>query len=162
MAMQSQATRTTGGARTTFPHLKRDIMHKLVTASFDTFNFIYSFMDKQNFILDTLTTAYTERLGNDAGLVVVLLVFALGELAIEGSRGNLIKVHKGRSSGVKGGTASKPLGLALFNEARKWIGFVLPDLDLENVQIYSFAAYVVSTLLFSTFRTGCVDLFVFL
>jgi hypothetical protein len=151
VGMQSQATRVTGGARITFPGLTREIMHQLATAYFDTFNFIYPFMDRQNFISDTLTKVYTEGFNGDTESVIALLVFSLGELAIEGSRGNPIEVYNGRASGVRGGTASKPPGLALFNEARKRIGFVLTECDLENVQIYSLAAYVVSHSLFLTY-----------
>jgi hypothetical protein len=69
-------------------------------------------------------------------------VFALGELAIEGSRGTPISSEKNRPSGVRGGSSQKPPGLALFNEARKRIGFVLTGCDLENVQIFSLAAFV--------------------
>jgi hypothetical protein len=119
-------------------------MHQLATAYFDTFNLMYPFMDRQDFISDTLTKVHTEGFGGDPDSVIALLVFALGELAIEGSRGDPIEVYKGRPSGVRGGTAAKPPGLALFNEARKRIGFVLTDRDLENVQIYSLAACVMS------------------
>ena len=143
LAMQSQASRIAGGARTTFPHLTRDIMHQLATAYFDTFNLIYPFMDRQNFISDTLTKVHTEGFNGDPDSVIALLIFALGEVAIEGSRGNPIEVYKGRPSGVRGGTAPKPPGLALFNEARKRIGFVFTDYDLENIQIYSLAACVI-------------------
>lgn len=144
LAMQSQASRILGGTRTTFPHLTRDIMHTLATAYFDTFNLIYPFMDRQNFISDTLTKVYTEGFNGDLDSVIALLIFALGELAIEGSRGNPIEVYQGRPSGVRGGTARNPPGLALFNEARKRIGFVLTDYDLENIQVYSLAACVTS------------------
>jgi hypothetical protein len=142
VAMQSQASRASGGARTIFPRLTQDIMQHLATAYFDTFNFIYPFMDRQTFISGTLSKVHTEGFDNEPDSVIALLVFALGELAIEGSRGNPIEVYKGRPSGVRGGTASQPPGLALFNEARKRIGFVLTDCDLENVQIYSLAACV--------------------
>jgi hypothetical protein len=142
VAIQSQESRASGGARTIFPRLTRDIMHQLATAYFDTFNFIYPFMDRQNFISDTLMKVHTEGFDGDPDSVIALLVFALGELAIEGSRGKPIEVYNGRPSGVRGGTASQPPGLALFNEARKRIGFVLTDCDLENVQIYSLAACV--------------------
>ena len=148
VGMQSQATRNAGGSRTTFPRLTREIMHQLATAYFDTFNFMYPFMDRQNFISDTLTKVHTEGFNGDTDSVIALLVFALGELAIEGSRGNPIEVYKDRASGVRGGTTLKPPGLALFNEARKRIGFVLTDCDLENVQIYSLAACVASPSLY--------------
>ena len=140
IGMQTQATRVAGGARITFPSLTQDMMHRLATAYFDTFNFIYPFMDRQNFISDTLTRVYTEGFDDDTDSVVALLVFALGELAIEGSRGNPTEVYKGRPSGVRGGTSLRPPGLVLFNEARKRIGFVLTECDLENVQIFSLAA----------------------
>jgi len=138
--MQSQATRTSGGSRVTFPALTRDVMHRLATSYFDTFNFLYPFMDRQNFISDTLTRVHSEGFDGDTDSVMALLVFALGELAIECSRGTPIEVHKGRPSGVRGGTISRPPGLALFNEARKRIGFVFTQCDLEHVQILSLAA----------------------
>lgn len=93
VGMQTQATRAAGGARITFPALTRDMMDRLATAYFDTFNFIYPFMDRQNFTSDTLTRVRIEGFNGDTDSVIALLVFALGELAIEGSRGNPIKVH---------------------------------------------------------------------
>lgn len=86
---------------------------------------------------------HTEGFDGDTDSVIALLVFALGELAIEGSRGTPIGVHNGRPSGLRGGSLRRPPGLALFNEARKRIGFVLTECDLENVQIFSLAACVV-------------------
>lgn len=142
VGMQTQATRASGGARVTFPSLTREMMHHLATAYFDTFNLLYPFMDRQNFISDTLSRVQTEGFNGDTDSVIALLVFALGELAIEGSRGTPIEGHEGRSSGVRGGSESKPPGLAYFNEARKRIGFVLTECDLENVQIFSLAACV--------------------
>jgi hypothetical protein len=142
VGMQTQATRASGGARTTFPALSRD-MHRLATAYFDTFNLIYPFMDRQNFLSDTLSRVQSEGFGADTDSVLALLVFALGELAIEGSCGHPIKGHEGRASGVRGGNATKPPGLALFNEARKRMGFVLTECDLENVQIFHLAAFVI-------------------
>jgi hypothetical protein len=71
-------------------------MHQLATAYFDMFNFTYPFMDRQTFISGTLTKVHTEGFDIDPDSVIELLVFALGELAIEGSRGNPIEVYKGR------------------------------------------------------------------
>jgi hypothetical protein len=142
LGMQSQAARATGGTRMTFSRLTRDVMLQLATAYFDTFNFIYPFMDRQNFISDTMVRVHSEGFDGDTDSIIALLVFALGELAIEGSRGHPIEVYNGRPSGVRGGTALKPPGLALFNEARKRIGFELTNCNLENVQIFSLAACV--------------------
>jgi hypothetical protein len=146
LAIESQASRISGETRTTFPHLTRDIMHQLATAYFDTFNLIYPFMDRQDFISETLTKVHTEGFNSDLDSVIALLIFALGQIAIEGSRRDSIEVYKRHPSGVRGGTAPQPPGLALFNEARKRIGFVLTDYELENIQIYSLAACVMSLL----------------
>lgn len=140
VGMQMQATRAAGGPRVTFPDLTYDTMLRLSTAYFDSFNFIYPFMDRQNFISDTLMKVNSEGFNGDTDSVIALLVFALGEVAMEGSRGNPIDIHRNRPSGVRGGTLDRPPGLGLFNEARKRIGFVLTECDLENVQIFSLAA----------------------
>ncbi|TAQ89561.1 hypothetical protein B7494_g2138 [Chlorociboria aeruginascens] len=152
VGMQSQATREAGATRITFPLLTRETMHRLATAYFDTFNLLYPFMDRQNFISDTLSQVDTEGFNGDTDSVIALLVFALGELALEGYDGQPIEVVNGRSSGVRGGSSSKPPGLALFNEARRRMGFVLTECDLENVQIFSLAACVVSS--FANVRLG--------
>jgi hypothetical protein len=142
VGMQMQATRATGAARVTFPDLTWETMHRLATSYFDTFNFMYPFMDRQNFISDTLVKVHTEGFNGDTDSVIALLIFALGELALLGSGGDPIEAYKGQPSGLRGGTLERPPGLALFNEARKRIGFVLTECDLENVQIFSLAAYV--------------------
>ena len=141
MGMQSQATRNTGGTRVTFPSLSRSEMYRLATSYFDTFNFIYPFLDRQNFLSDTLGRVLAEGFDGDSDSVIALLVFALGELAIEGSRGDPVDTYNGRQSGIRGGTAEKPPGLAYFNEARKRMGFVSSQCDLETVQIFSLTAY---------------------
>lgn len=140
VGMQSQATRNSGGMRMTFPTLTRDVMYRLATTYFNTFNLLYPLLDKETFVSDTLTRVHSEGFDGDTDSVIALLVFALGEVAIEGATGDPIEVYKGRRSGIRGGNATKPPGLALFNEARKRIGFVLTDCELENVQIFSLAA----------------------
>ncbi|KIN04082.1 hypothetical protein OIDMADRAFT_118497, partial [Oidiodendron maius Zn] len=143
VGMQSQATRNSGGMRMTFPTLTRDVMYRLATTYFNTFNLLYPLLDKETFVSDTLTKVYSEGFDSDTDSVIALLVFALGEIAIEGATGDPIEVYKGRRSGIRGGNATKPPGLALFNEARKRIGFVLTDCELENVQIFSLAALTI-------------------
>ena len=103
-------------------------------------------MDRQNFLCDTLAKVHSEGFGGDTDSVIALLVFALGELAQQGLEGDSIDTYNGRPSGLRGGNLEKPPGLALFNEARKRMGFILTDCDLENVQIFSLAAYVISLL----------------
>ncbi len=143
LGMQSRESRVSGGARLTFPQLSREMMHTLANTYFDTFNLLYPFMDRQNFMSDTLTRVQSEGFDGDSESVIALLVFALGEVAIDGSRGKPIEQDKnGRYSGVRGGSILKPPGLAFFNEARKRIGFVLTGCELETVQIYSLMAFV--------------------
>lgn len=124
----------------TFPALDKDVMSQLATSYFDTFNLLYPFMDRQYFMQNTLPKVHSEGFEGDNESVIALLIFALGELAMDGARGKSISSHGGRPSGIRGGTATKPPGLALFTEARRRIGFVLTGCELENVQIYSLVA----------------------
>jgi hypothetical protein len=153
LGMQTQASRATGGARVTFLELDYNMMHTLATAYFDSFNLIYPFMDRQNFISNTMTKVHTGGFNGDTDSVIALLVFALGAVATKGLRGPPIDVYKGRPSGLRGGSAERPPGLGLFNEARKRMGFVLTDCDLENVQIFSLTAYVVLLVVYFAWLT---------
>ena len=81
-SMQSQESRITGGARAIFLQLTRDMMDELATLYLDTFNLIYPFMDRQNFISNTLAKVHTEGFKSDIDSVIALLIFALGEMAI--------------------------------------------------------------------------------
>jgi hypothetical protein len=142
VGMQMQATRESGGLRVTFRDLDYNTMHDLASSYFDTFNLIFPFMDRQNFISDTLTKVHSEGFNGDADSVIALLIFALGELALQGISGNPIDTFNGRASGVRGGTLEKPPGLGFFNEARARLGYVVADMELENVQIFLLLAYV--------------------
>ncbi|KAG4442313.1 hypothetical protein IFR05_002237 [Cadophora sp. M221] len=142
VGMQTQATRNSGGPRVTFPALTRDAMYRLTAAYFDTFNFLYPFMDRRTFESDTLVKVCSEGFDGDVDSVIALMIFCLGDVALEGQTGDPIGEYKGLPSGVRGGSNGRPPGLALFNEARKCLGFVVTDLELENVQIFSlFALY---------------------
>jgi hypothetical protein len=67
--------------------------------------------------------------------VLALLVFALGQLAIEGVTGHPTRVSHDESSGFRGGSIERPPGLGLINEARRRIGMVNTQPCLETVQI---------------------------
>jgi hypothetical protein len=140
LGMQTQETRNSAGSRSTFPALDRNVMIQLATSYFDTFNLLYPFMDRQTFMDNTLMKVHSQGFGGDNDSVIALLVLALGELAIEGSHGAPTNITDGRPSGVRGGSLTRPPGLALFTEARKRIGFTLTECELENVQIFSLAA----------------------
>ncbi|ESZ98939.1 hypothetical protein SBOR_0695 [Sclerotinia borealis F-4128] len=141
VGMQSLANRVAGGLRITFSGLSREAMLQLATSYFDSFNFLYPFMDRQIFVSDTLTKVQSEGFDGDVESVIALLVFALGEVALEGTRGDPVNVYQGRPSGVRGGSGSStPPGLAFFNEAMKRIGCVLTECSLENVQMFTLTA----------------------
>ncbi|KAH7305371.1 hypothetical protein BKA65DRAFT_543962 [Rhexocercosporidium sp. MPI-PUGE-AT-0058] len=142
VGMQYQATRTPGDSPPTFPPLTRNAMYRLTTAYFDTFNFLYPFMDRRTFESDTLAKVCSGGFNGDVDSVIALMIFCLGEVSIEALIGNPISEFKGLPSGVRGGSTGCPPGLALFNTARKCLGFVSTDCELENVQIFSlFALY---------------------
>lgn len=115
-------------------------MYRLTAAYFDTFNFLYPFMDRRTFESDTLAKVCSEGFDGDVDSVIALMIFCLGEVAIEGLTGNPVGEFKGLPSGVRGGSTGRPPGLALFNEARKCLGFVITDSELENIQIFSLFA----------------------
>lgn len=150
-----QETRKSGVPRVTFPDLDYNTMHELATSYFDTFNLIYPFLDRQNFISDTLTKVHSEGFDDDAESVIALLVFALGELAGQRIDGDPIDVSNRRHSGLRGGHSEKPPGIGLFNEARSRLGFVVADLELESVQIFLLSSYVV-LILNAQSSTPCV------
>lgn len=72
---------------------------------------------------------------DDPESVIALLVFALGQLAIDGVIGHPTRVSQYESSGFRSGSIEKPLGLGLFNEAWRRIGMVSAQPCLESVQI---------------------------
>lgn len=128
--------------RVIFPSLDFDMMVRLTNAYFDTFNLLYPFMDRQIFLSETLSRVYIEGFDSDTDSVIALLVFALGELSIASIRRKSIDTSDKRHSRVKDGALQNPPGLGFFNEARNRLGFVMTVCDLENVQMFSLAAYV--------------------
>ncbi|KAK0660087.1 hypothetical protein QBC41DRAFT_43839 [Cercophora samala] len=109
-------------------------------AYFDTINLFYPILDRQSFMQETLPSLFRSGFSNSISSTIALLVFALGEVSLEGREGAPVHVYNGRASGVKGGSKSHPPGLALFNEARSRMGFDLTECSLENVQIFALAS----------------------
>lgn len=66
---------------------------------------------------------------------ILLLVLALGRVAIGGNSGAPISVTDNQPSGFRGGSLEEPPGLAEFNEARRRFGFLAVDCTIEYVQI---------------------------
>lgn len=99
-----------------------------------TFNMLLPLLDLDLFMDSIVTRVLREGYRNDdLESVVALLVFALGQLAIEGVTGRPAGGSKDDASGFRGGTIEKPPGLGLFNEARRRIGMINMQPCLENV-----------------------------
>ncbi|KAI9780525.1 MAG: hypothetical protein M1839_006643 [Geoglossum umbratile] len=127
--------------RVVFPELTIEHMQNVSSVFFNTFNFLYPLLDREIFYAHALHKVTTEGFGEgDVESVIALLVMALGQCALDGSIGESVPGDSTRHSGIRGGTAERPPGLSLFNEARRRMGFLMTQCELENVQIFSLAA----------------------
>ncbi|KEY70077.1 hypothetical protein S7711_07862 [Stachybotrys chartarum IBT 7711] len=117
-----------------------ETIQTLSKAYFDLYNFMYPLLDRRCFSAATISNVLATGFEDSAMSVLALLVLSLGEVAMTMPSGIPISIHKGRASGIKGGTLDRPPGLAFFNEARKRMGFALTDVSVENVQIFVLAA----------------------
>ncbi|CAK7565431.1 MAG: hypothetical protein SEPTF4163_003348 [Sporothrix epigloea] len=132
-----------------------DTLFRLCNAYFDSFNYIAPIVDRQTFLTATLPTVLDEEnsgsqhlpgSSGDSAAALVFLVASLGDVAIANAQGTPVLGGIG-SLGIKGGTVSHPPGLALFNEARRRMGFVMGACSLEIVQIHALAGIYCSTCL---------------
>lgn len=119
--------------------LNWDTMQRLGKAYFDTINLSYPILNRQSFMSETLPALFNNRFNQSMSSTIAFLVFALGEVALAAFDGSPVHVYHGRASGIKGGTKERPPGLALFNEARRRMGFNLTECSLENAQIFALA-----------------------
>jgi hypothetical protein len=105
-------------------------------AYFDTFNVICPILDYDFFTNEVVARLAREGYADgDPQSVVALMVYALGQLAIEGVFGSAISSKDDVPSGFRGGTAERPPGLEIFNEVRRRLGFIMTTCTIENVQI---------------------------
>lgn len=120
-----------------FPTLTVQQIQEYSDAYFNTFNVLYPLLSRHTFMNEIVARLLREGYADgDAGAVLALLVFALGQLAIEGVFDRPLGEYNGIPSGFRGGTLEHPPGLNIFNEARRRIGFVHTQSSLENVQIF--------------------------
>lgn len=129
-----------GESRKGFPSLTLDNIQRMTDAYFSTFNVLYPILNRESFMNDVVGSVMRNGYGEDAGTTLALLVFALGQVAIDGVYSPPIASSNGVPSGLRGGSADKPPGLDLFNEARKRVGFIQHQISLENVQILLLSA----------------------
>lgn len=119
-----------------FPALTVEQVQNYTDAYFGTSNLLYPLLDQEAFTNEVVARLLREGYKDgDFGSVLALLVFAPGQVAIEGVFDWPVSVVNGRPSGFRGGSFDQPPGLSLFNEARKRLGFVATQCSLENVQI---------------------------
>ncbi|TKA51528.1 hypothetical protein B0A49_12065, partial [Cryomyces minteri] len=127
---------STVSPRVTFPSLSYEHMHRYTNHYFNAFNVLYPILDREQFVSETLPTVTKTGFGDgDYPSVIALLVFALGKAAELGTYGEPINVENGIASGIRGGSLENPPGIEIFNEARRRLGFVMSQCNLENVQI---------------------------
>jgi hypothetical protein len=122
--------------RRVFPAITMQHAREYTEAYFHNFNTLYPILDYASFSEDLVKRALGEGyIDGDPQIVLALMVFALGQVAIDGIRGQPISTHNGVPSGFRGGTLTNPPGIHIFNEARRRMGFVATMCTLENAQI---------------------------
>ncbi|KAK3676216.1 hypothetical protein LTR78_003966 [Recurvomyces mirabilis] len=135
----TMATGNTEQSRATnvvFPTLGVQQIQELSDAYFNTFNVLYPVLNRETFMNGTVAKLLRDGYGDgDSASVLALLVFALGAVAVDGVFERPVSVVNGQPSGFRGGTVDHPPGLALFNEARRRLGFIWTQCTLENVQL---------------------------
>jgi len=123
-------------ARVMFSGLDANRIHELCQAYFNSFNVLVPLLDKDVFMAETVHPVFQDGFAEgDPKTVLCLFVVALGEVALQGTFGPPIGMVNSKPSGLRGGSAAKPPGLEIFNEARKRVGFMATETTLINVQI---------------------------
>jgi hypothetical protein len=119
--------------------LSSGVIQQLVDDYFISFNIIYPVLDWDVFVQNALPSLSALESGEDAtASIIALLVLALGTVVHEGVFGTPTT----SGSGIRGGHASSPPGVELFDEARRRSGLVFNQIGLPNVQILLLMAYV--------------------
>lgn len=119
-----------------FPTLTIQNIQEQCDAYFNTFNVLFPLLNRDSFMNRTVAPLLRDGYADgDPNAVLALLVFALGQVAIEGVFEKPISMFDGQPSGFRGGTLEHPPGLAIFNEARRRTGFIFTQSTLETVQI---------------------------
>jgi hypothetical protein len=127
---------TSNSESVVFPALTVERVDEYSSAYFNTFNVLLPLLDPDIFMSGAVARLLREGYkDDDLEGVLALLVFALGQLAIEGVVGRPTSACNHESSGFRGGTIEQPPGLALFNEARRRIGMANTQPCLEYVQV---------------------------
>lgn len=132
-----------GGSLAPFNYLvglSNEDIQQFANYYFNTFNYMYPFMDREWFFTNTLPKAMGDLKQAEFETTITLLVLALGKLGYEGATGIPVTQIDQYTSGVRGGTADLPPGVSLFDKARQRLGFVATSYTLESIHIFSLVA----------------------
>lgn len=141
LSSQLVAGPVSGPGRVKYDVLDEELMLKCMDSYFNTYNVLYPLLVREDFETNIYPDVLTHGFGyGDFNSVIALLVFALGKMAYDGVWGEPIDDTNGKASGIRGGSASRPPGLDLFNEARKRLGFVATQTSIENIQVLQLTA----------------------
>ncbi|QIX00342.1 hypothetical protein AMS68_005859 [Peltaster fructicola] len=121
----------------TFSWPTPQLIESYIEAYFHTFNALYPILDQESFLNVTLPPVASDGYGyGDASSVLALLVYALGQTALQGTLDQPISSSKSTRSGIRGGSTNHPPGLEIFNEARKRIGLMAGNFTIEVIQCH--------------------------
>jgi hypothetical protein len=119
-----------------FPAITVQKVQEYTDAYFNTFNVICPILRYDSFKDEVLSRLLQEGYADgDPQSVLALMVFALGQVAIEGVFGKPMSSQQGVPSGFRGGTQASPPGIETFNEARRRFGLIESTCAIENVQV---------------------------
>ena len=125
------------------------VIRSLTDAFFSTFNGLYPVLDRRHFYTFTLGKALDAEFDYSIESTTVLLVLALGCLAVEGHREGDYSLQKNahHEDGFEAPDWYPAIigelypGLSFFNEARKRMGFRTGSNNLYNCQVYLLCAF---------------------
>lgn len=130
-------TRAQDPPRVGFRGMTMQRMQEYCDGYFNTFNVLAPILNRDTFLSESMSVVSQHGfVEGDQQSVLVLLVLALGQLAIEGVFERPVSMVNGTPSGLRGGTIDQPPGIEIFNEARRRLGFVSTKMTLESVQIH--------------------------
>jgi hypothetical protein len=120
-----------------FPRLTIQKVCEYCASYFSTFNTMFPLLILDDFMNNTVAGVLRYGYGDDdPESIVALLVFALGQLAMEDAFNPLTGMYDGTNGSVRHGTGDRPSSsLEIFNEARRRTGMTATRPCLFNVQI---------------------------
>lgn len=124
------------------------VIECLIDAFFSTFNGLYPVLDRRHFYSVTMSKAFKADFDYSIEVTTVLLVLALGCIAVEGHREGDYSLHKHADLDDAFETpdwypsimGEQYPGLSFFNEARKRMGFRTGSNNMYNCQVYLLCA----------------------